>query len=685
MSNRKLLTLLLFWFFQQVGTHAQQGSTSISDLVSGKPLSILDEELKINVFGKDNLPQAFQIKRKVRYKIIDQNGIEILSDFAIPEVHDPTFISHASKVKNIGEYYSGYDVKHLEVKVFRKGRAVDVQVKKRVKNIESFNIDYLYEYDRDHYYIKGLTIGDEVLIDYHLDIPFAENYSRFASYRVFFHDSIPKIRYKFILTHHETLDIELYGHNNAGKVKATERDRVLYYTWTQENLPGCLKEVNSRPYKELPHITWVINHYRYFVHNSNQLLNVPHYAIIASLRSPNLFDILRSVEIGSRSQQFLPFTKAYDKLTVGQKPNFERIRFLHNHIALNFNYQNDLDYYRRVDSRGDRLGEFFENGIVRDHNRYDFYYAFLIKSDEQFYSAFLIDKRSGEISDEFFQPTFDNDFLLANYFGENALDFMFPKRSEFGWFYNELPFYWEDCKTRLVHISDYAAYKQPISDVFRTGITPISKAEENRRSTLSKVVVDTDGDSLHFATQVQLSGQYSTLCRAAYMELEGDASVDQSYNTPVWEKVRSEKHLVEQSALFDHPPYQSEFNCTYSSAVEKGSASTKLSLEGLIDHVLPYEGDVRYLSYYTDFKGEDVYTYEFQFPRPVSMKKIDPINISNEFAVYSFYAEQVSANILRLQSSLSVKSDVLPSGDYEKIRQIKKAIKSLPVLEISFP
>ena len=173
---------------------------------------------------------------------------------------------------------------------------------------------------------------------------------------------------------------------------------------------------------------------------------------------------------------------------------------------------------------------FFENKILRDLSRYDLYFAILVKTKLQFYSAFIIDKRTGEVSDQYFKPNFDNDFLLATYFGEQMFDFILPKKENFGLYYNELPFYYENNLTRLVHISDYASYKYPIKKKFRSTTTPEQASENNIRNIEMSVDVDLDFDSLFFDGFVQLSGQYSTLTRGPYNGGERDPTLNPKYH-----------------------------------------------------------------------------------------------------------------------------------------------------------
>ena len=681
-----LLTLLLLISSDLIGQDIQQ--VSIEELIKGKPLSILDEKIEINVYGKEYFPQSFKFRREVTYKILNQRGIPLLKKQLLPGNFDPTYIPHGPRVKKLGVYYSGYDIEDFDVSIVRKGKLFKPKIKKKIVSVESFNIDYLYEYQQHVYHIDGMEVGDEVKIVYNLDIPFSENYSRFASFRIFFHDSIPKIKYELSISHHKSLDIQLFGFNGAEDRYTVEREKIRYHIWKYTNLSGCINEERSRAYNELPYITWIINHYKYYVHNTNQLLNVPHYAVIASLRSPKLPDIIHAIEIGRTNSEFIPFYRTYDRLTKGLTPDFQRIKFLHNHIAEKFTYQNDLDYYRREDLRGDRLGEFFSNGILRDHNRYDLYYALLIKSEDQFYTSFLIDKRFGEISDEYFQPNFDSDFLLANYFGEQLLDFMYPKSGSFGWYYNELPFYWQNCLTRLVHISDYASYKYPVKELFRSVTTPENRPEHNRRSVTAKVRIDLDYDSIYFDTRLSLSGQYSTLCRPTYLNKTGDLSVDKRYRMPVWSVDGLQRHSSNASVLSQAPPFVSEFDCKYvvSTPLNLDGSDVTLSLISWIGHMLPTpQLHGRYLKYYPDFMGKDEYKYQIQFARPVVLKNAIVKKVDNDYGSYIGEIKQLSPNVIRVISSFQVRTTLVEAADFNQVMEIKKAVNAISEVVLGIP
>lgn len=678
----------MFLLTSAVSVRAQLATgNSIEDLISNQPAYFLEDNLEINLYGVDNNVSALRIRREFTVKIRSAGGVIMFSEITVPEDFDPTYIVHAPPVKNLGVYFSNYRIKEFAVKIKRGKKSISPKVKKKRRDIESFNIDYIYEYQQHVFTISDVNIGDELKVSYDIDIPFAGNYSRFASFRIFFHESLPKLSYNLTLSRHKNLDFQLKQFNGARMNSEAEHDKIVYSRWKYNNLAGCIDETGSRPHLELPHITWLVDVFQYFTHNSPHLIDVPHYAVVANMRSPELMELLTSVQIGSRSQQYYPFVNMYDSL-IRDMNDAIPIREIHRRINDEFKYKPDLDYYRRNDTRGERLGEYFQNQVLRDQSRYNLYYALLVKAKIQFFSAFLIDNRVGEIGDDFFQPTFDNDFLIATHFGEKLIDFIHPKYGRHGWYYNELPFYWEDSKVRLVHITDYATYRYPIKETVRTERTPRTDPIHNNRKHESIVIVDIDFDSIQFKTKIKMGGQFSTMCRGAYNIGPKDKSVNSLYHTPIWKfaDCNSPGHL-EAGMAGKRPPFFAEVRVDYSinGVIQEDNGMQFINARNwfpFIDSETSYNS-LRFLTFYPDFLGTDSFRYVLQFPRPVELgKNIPSMNISNKYGRFQFNISQMSANSIVIECSLQINGGQISPLDFDDVVAIQKAIKEVNNLNI---
>ena len=95
-----------------------------------------------------------------------------------------------------------------------------------------------------------------------------------------------------------------------------------------------------------------------------------------------------------------------------------------------------------------------------------------------YFTAYLADKRTGIISPEYFEPTISNDNLFAVLLKNDNIQFLYPKKERFGYYLNELPFYFEDVTTRLIYLDDFRDYKKAIKAGFRSVVTPVSNSNQ---------------------------------------------------------------------------------------------------------------------------------------------------------------------------------------------------------------
>jgi hypothetical protein len=483
------------------------------------------------------------------------------------------------------------------------------------------------------------------------------------------------------------VDIELYELNGAKVKRHFVENNVVSRIWEYENLPGCILEEGSRPYEHLPHITWVLNFYKYYVHNSNEEHSIPHYAIIAAIKSPDLPDILTSVEIGSKGKQYISFSKTIDRLSKEMTSDYNIIRDIHTDINENFSYDNDQEYYRRNDMRSERLGENFSSNVLRDLSRYNIYYVLLAMAKLNFYSAFVIDKRFGVFSANYFQPSFDNDYLLAIYLGERNFDLILPKRHRYGWYYNEIPFYWEDCEAKLVHVNDYATRNYPIKEDVSTFRTNLNPAKDNRRLHHFNATVDLDLDTIHFRGEVSLWGQYSTMCRSTYIHGYIDPSVNKNYNVPLWKAI-DDNQAVESSLshISSDYPFQAVFNTAFKSGnkITQDQDTYTIKMGTVFPFVSPKISakQVRFLPFHPDFLGSDEFNYALQFVRPIILQNEQHVLVDNNYGSFEFVVEQLSPLSIRIAAVFVNRSSQIAASEINDVREINRAIEAANTFQI---
>ena len=659
---------------------------SIEELCHSKPLIVLDEVLEINMYYDFRTSRNFFINKVVTYRILNENGAKLLEDIVLPENPDPTLVHHNSDVKKMGYFISSLDVDNFELNVVRQDKPIKIKTTKKSIAVESYNMDFLYTFNQIHYRTEGLQTGDLVTVKYQINFPHLSNISRLSSYRIFFHDSIPKLKTKLKVSHSTAQQFELYGFNGASEiVKTSENEGRITYEWVLSNLPGVLMQEGSRPYLELPHITWVISPELNLSQGTITVGN--HIGIIVGTREPLMENICTKDELGMLHSQYLLFNRKYDTLTTGINEGYERIKYIHNYIADEFRYKNDIDYYRQLDSRGERLGMFFENNELPDHSRYYLYASILSKSGLVFYASFLVDKRFGELSKSYFRPNYESDFLMSLHSRESGMNYMHPKSGEFGWYYNELPFYWENCTSHSIDFAQRTLDKSKM--VMRKIIqttTPITSPKDNRRQLYSNVQIKLEEDSAFFNSKLRLSGQFSTLCRAIYQNKQTDPTVNVLYRKPVW-NIDGLSHLTCTNTLLSkEAPFKHEFSCRYSAGniLKKEGKDASLDIQSWITHILPLKkDDVRYLNFYSDFKGRDEYRYQVQFDKAITLLNDTLVEIDTNYGKYTYSVMQVKPEVIQINSVLEIHSDGVLAENYDQVLEIVKLAGSIPTIRFT--
>ena len=103
-------------------------------------------------------------------------------------------------------------------------------------------------------------------------------------------------------------------------------------------------------------------------------------------------------------------------------------------------------------------------GYLVEDNHLDIIYGNMVpKLGLDLFTAYPIDKRTGEISSIYNPTVKENDILFAIQFTNESLGFVIPKSDKNHFYFEELPFYYEEISVLLLHIYDYS---NPLSRLF---------------------------------------------------------------------------------------------------------------------------------------------------------------------------------------------------------------------------
>ncbi len=684
---RKII-IVLFFAVISVSAFSQKDTIIYSE--TGDAI-ITYEKNNIDIVGVKADFIIFSITKEIKFKILTQTGIDRFKTFTLPETFDPTYISHFPEDRNYTNVFSNLKCNYFKGTIITKeGEKKDAEIKNTIEHVRMVMVESnRYEnFDKFQYKIENLNIGDEVIIEYNYTIKYRDNFAMLSSFRIFFTNDIFKENYQLKINHQTGLNINIDYINNANPDSISTQDHKTIYYWNQSNLMNCINEEGCRPYLSLPHLILSIKPYEllYTLPYSFEEKFVPFYAIYSNLREKNHLGIAKSVYQGVNTKQFLlinKFIKAETQDIKNDSTGYLKLMKIKNTIADKFKFENDIDYFKRIDNRDPRMGEYLSKNIIRDISRYDIYVALILKLKLNYLTAYLCDKRTGEINDNFFAPMYDNDYMLAVILKNNTLQYLHPKKSQFGYYLNEMPFYYENTKTRLVHISDYINKWDPINEQLRQTILPENKINDNYRRSNILVKINLDSLSAIFNAKINLSGQYSTLTRGLYQCNHKDETINGLYNKKIWE-LNEQVEIINQEikVTSKESPFPTVINTQYqfNNIIETKSDTFLINMESWFNHIIYNDLDTTYrqLDFYPDFCGTDSYMYYLEFDKNIKLiSSLEQINFKNEFGELIINVEQIKPNVVTISSFFVTNSIKITADKINSVKDIYDKIQKM--------
>lgn len=714
-----VLSISGFQLFSQVSDSLFNKSCQHEDLI------FLSEEMEVNFVGEKIPLMLVNISNDMEIVIQNKNGLKEFQSFELPRNFDESYIYHASAVRNIDWSYDNIIVGHMTASISNyKGKPQIVKInanvtKKRViNNMGFFGFINIYQYS-----FEDLKVGDTIHISYNYQIALKDNWIRMLSNRMFFNGKYPKKSFKLSWCYNKNLEVDsVFKFLEPPEVTLTGNQ--LCYYWELENLPGCLDEPAGRPYKSLPHFIFVPKPYdlEYTEYDSYKLVFIPNYFFESSNRQSAFRKEAIDNDIGIKNKNNLNYQKVANKIisispedTIG----VERMRYFQQFMIDSVSYDNAFLYYNHEkDAIRQRPGVDLYGYKVSDNNIELVYANMLPKLGMNYFTAYPIDIRAGEISAEYNPTVLDNDLIFASILKNNTIGLTIPRSDKNHYYFEELPFYYEGIQVLLLHLADFAnpmpnrffldntasvsesqsydplvsnfdgGEKRNFNTIFRKWETPSSNYKDNYRKVQSKVSINLDKNTADFKTRVILSGQYSTLTRCVYCKKPSDSTINSKYLEPIWnisDKVKVKNVNPQHPSIFY--PFKTTIITDYiandliqtknDQLIIKPASWLKLVYEPICDQ------QPRFLDYYSDFSGCDSYSYLLEFDKAIQLiSSQDTVAISNSYGNFYFLTKQLSANSILLTCNYNIKAAQISKDSIGLVYSINQAIASLDEKEI---
>ena len=706
---RNNLILICLSLIMVVKGHAQDGKSEQSNFLlysNGKALQIkMDEqnskEDAVILYDSLLIEEIYdvmetsgasnRIERTYRIRFNNQNGINKFGSPVLPESLDPTWdysltplIKREERHRPVGDLNS---IISFTAKIIKEdGSSIPIKInEERIK--ESYIINsYSRSYFSFKYTLENIKVGDEVEIHY-----YAQNCS--IGNRVFLHGVLPKQKVVYTFKYKNTSELYIINQKNGLKyVDSIAGKKYTQLIWKMENLPGCIIEKGARPYTELPYFLYYYHNQNFGIINENNLTitkMLPYTWPAILLKKVTYLDMPnddynpKSLEPSYRSLRRL-IDEVNDSLKVTS--NFDRFNNFHMYVVDKFNYQSDSLRARLLYQEDDDLNKFINKKTLRKISRNRFYIRSLKTCYVPYFKSFIQDIRTEELDFSTYTPlaTSENIFVVNN----NGEKFYYlPKLHRFGWYVNEVPFYFENSNVILIpqdQPKEYSFMNAPPVKFIQTKM-PNSSEKDNFRNTSVLAEVDLKSDIIHFDAKLDLSGQFSTMTRGFYLYNYFDSIINLRYIHKLYDiNTKIILYTLECTSKSDEFPFPFSFRMKYQGPnMIKHHSENEISvdLSNWFWHITEDEINKqnRILNYYPDFTNTDTYKYYLKFNSNVSVENSADLekNIIAEWGNYEFIVSQPQPNIILLTSKLNLLKDRIPASEVLTLNQMYSSILNL--------
>lgn len=678
------------------------------DVPRSRTSEILDDQLSIRLrHVKPQFLAVFFERRRVVH-FTDPEDIATHGTVVLPESLDPLYDRRfdpwhlrdgAPRTRWLN---MRLDLFHARVK--RDGTWLDLPVVQRSEQDELRTLRTIEKAWSQVIAVQGITSGDTVEFHWKYMLPYdynwpatmgwrglerVDNWARLTSWRVFFHGDLPIRRQQVEVVYNLKHGLAIAGPTPDERI---EKGNEVIVRWRRQDHPGCMREVNARPAEDLPHLVMRLEPEDFRYWRRDRLSGIafpnPYWMQVVRHREARAFWWLQvsRKRIPDKQNQYVKDFARRVSAGVPDSLPARRMARIHDHIAERFTYEDDRLWYLDMDRRNARIGDQVREGRLRDISRYDMYSKLVNLLRLQHATAYVLDKRIGRMTETYLTPLWDSEFVfrVSDRYESHVLH---PKRTRLGWYADELPFYWQG--TSALHVD----LDILIEDLERPAVfvdLPEADASANVRGVEYVIEADPEQGTARGEVMVFLSGQYSTLGRAAYMGLPIDSTVDPLYG---WRPGDGHMVLDWKVDLSSDPPYRVRAlaSIDLSDRLTPVDDSTfALDLSALVRHVVPggFRAEGRTLPFHWDFAGADHQRIDLRLVGQVEAYWDNTWEGAQEVDGTAWHRQvsRAADGGLRFESSLQVAAERVDAPDFLRLGELLGAAsEGGPVLHISIP
>ncbi|MGY6561404.1 MAG: hypothetical protein ACXITV_04805 [Luteibaculaceae bacterium] len=538
---------------------------------------------------------------------------------------------------------------------------------------EIHDLDHIWRTENYLLGVPGVEAGDRVLTSITYSIQYVFNWYLLTAFRVYLDGNLPTHKLTVLVKSNENLLNDFRG---VTPNYTTKEKRRITRVWERKNTPGALLEANNRAHLNVPWFEITIKKdAAQFWHRNQLAVNdplanyiMPYYVLQLRMRERNSIWIIRvsgKERPGKQTRMLRQYVNNFESMQ--KTRGIETALAMHNHMAKDFNYTSDREYFLDEDLKLPKVGIQVNEKQIREISRYAIYAKVLIHLKQPFSTVYHFDNRVNKPDSANLGNLHFNDFsfLIPR---ERDYFVMHPKRGDLGFYVNELPYYWEQNDALIFELFKYFDDLFP----FPKFLPAVEESASNQNYRYTKLLFEKNSPAIDGF--VSLSGQFSTVTRHAYLGLEYPHPIPNFYNKSLPELLVLEEVELEEKKTLLLRPYTHNFDIT-----------AKIYLPSEYNFLLPLPipelpKTKRFNPFYFDFLGTDEYV--FSFPEGTIstsvVRQLGALNLHNEWFDFTLDIQNKEKTV-EVLSKFTIKKQELPAAEYHQLIKLQENLKNLAV------
>jgi hypothetical protein len=574
-------------------------------------------------------------------------------------------------------------------------KTVDVRIRKADGTVKDYNVrdlplaeiteeDDLFDSKDDLYIYKleDLEIGDELETITVIESKFLDQgrtvnlYSQFPTLKASFGISVPlKVG----------IDGRIYNNMPDPDIRKTSTNKI--FSWEMENLKAA-PEANSSG-------TIYQNNLEYFVYELNfdafrqdQLsFQIRSYADLILQYSEDFLKV--RVRKKKKLEEFYAKLFTDGATAFGKKPealqNIEKIYLINEYIAKKMQLINkELEDFEKSEG----IDYFLLNGKTDGRNLVRIYRDFFERFEIPYYVAIAKSRFTGPIDLGFVSNTQIGDYFFVFKNGEGFLSI-----NGMGGL-NELPWNFYNTMCYMRDITDRDATLQKIN----FGADPLNDAKNNKRLIRAQVQINLKKNSITQKTSSSYSGLYSRGARGGIMNgHKADTlvktlqrSLDYSFRAydEIKATVSNEKVDKMETSPLANFAFKYSYDVVIDNLLKEEKGTFTVNADEFLGHSIRnvVNAEKRTLDYHLPYLGTDKEEYYLVFDEEVELDNASDLEkkVENEYASYEMKVTQMKPNMIRIQSTYSVKKLFIAKDQVLKLDEVNQAYKDVRDAKLVF-